>query len=792
MWGRFASCFLVLLFLLPSAVLAKPDCEGIYATKLADMNKRLEQEKRQIENEHQKQLQVLQQNKDRLEKIYEAAIKEQISPNAADEKKAQKLRQNVEDLGREIKQKIRSLDKNMTDEQWDPIMAEINRLQAERDAAHQKSKEFQKNLMKSRKPYGERQEATRKAFDALNKADAGIRALESEKKKSLERLEDRRERELHWLKRQLEHCKKTGQWVAQETGPIGEKCRCEVKAALERLALTIAQRRSLEPRIRITGLEMAGYYNDTLEELSKKAAEGTIKGDTVVIGSYFSLVMALGGKALDEEIELGTKTLSEFSATAMVGKAVVTNPDNFYKIYEELIKGKKKKEVEKLTPSLLKFLKSQHARNQLLARRKALIHRENEAWKAVLKAARCLPNCKLQQPKQLIDQLGRQGPGAKHRKAFNKGLHGPNSPYQKGLLATDLHCDLCQALQALLELQAYRNHAHSTLAQLRQAILLNKKALRDITAQLIRYQSRQGVLGDKYYQVVSAVASLYGPVGIGVALGDGFFNILETYQYKLPTQRNLKGNLNLIGRFLDENETDEIYWKYIARATDSQMDELLRRLLGRCLAKPCDKKLSYSPSTLEQSGLARHKLQGRDRATGQVFLSEVEYTTAEVVEVDSQTAMAYVPDDSQAQRMLITEAVQTEAGSELQGYCLDPFADPPASVETSRYTTIRFPRYEPDANPFNQEVALTTEIPRIVRESELPRTGVPKEKEVPTVTQWYLWNLYGNFEPDDSKKIIEEQVKANKVPATPEDIDKLNKGLWDAVDLTKKNVRSEL
>jgi hypothetical protein len=786
-------CLLIILVLLASPLWAQDDCEAIYRSKLAELNGRLTQSKRDIENDHQKSVQEIETKQTRLRQLYEQALKEQFSPNEAAEKECDALQQSIDATDRSIGELTRSLNSDMGDAEWDPIMARIKALQEKREKIYQEWKACKKRLLASRKPLGDRQAATRANFLRLTEANSRIRTLEAVKTEKLADLERARERELAWLQKQKEHCRKTGQWVAQETGPLDKTCACKIKTALEMLAGILRQQRAVETSIQDLEFEIGYFYSTGIDEFASRVESAKASSESVVFLNTMSVAFAIAGKALDEVEKLNTEHFSEFSGLMKIGKEVLTNADAIVDLYKNLTQ-EQKDAVEKTSPAFAQFLKARDLYLPALKKRNALKKRERKAWKLLEQAALCMPGCKLRTPQKLIDELrGNVGPTEAGRKIFLAGFDGPNSPYRRGLLASDLNCDLCAALQALLEMQAYRDHAQGMEAQLRLIIIQNKKALRDINAGLAKFLERSGALDARWYKITSTVGSLFGPVGVGVAVGDAGVDLFEHYYRRLPLQEDQQKLLKQIGSYLSDNELHLVYWKHYAQRADEQMADILNRLLSHCLSKPCDKKVAYSPSTLEQSGLAKLEVQGQGIATGTVFVEELDYTTADRIAVSDD--MVYVPDNSDEQRMLITAAKPSQAKEksadvvrELEGYCLDPYVGPP---KVAGYVSTRPLILVPEREPCESLGLIRSPSLERLKTIEIPKTGLSEATERATITQWYIWNTFAHFDRADGLKKIEEQVKENNLPATPDDVKQLNDRIWDAVDLTRKAMRAE-
>lgn len=254
---------------------------------------------------------------------------------------------------------------------------------------------------------------------------------------------------------------------------------------------------------------------------------------------------------------------------------------------------------------------------------------------------------------------------------------------------------------------------------------------------------------------------------------------------------------------MDKASQEYNRYRDFERELAERLDRLGKQFRDNCRGKELGTwRYDTDAATVYQSGIADISYSGQDRTTGEVFKGRAKNNTGEDVIIDFPPGTTIIPDDPRYQRMIITEGgrilIPPRGITEFPlggGFCLDPRGYPPPS-ETPRGGLKYFPGpptvFIPDGNPFNQDFPFIPFLPELVRqlqkEGKLPKTGLPPDMEYITIIQWFIWELMENFNPDDGKAKIEEQVKETGGTQTPEQIDELNKNIWAGIDLVKKEV----
>lgn len=73
---------------------------------------------------------------------------------------------------------------------------------------------------------------------------------------------------------------------------------------------------------------------------------------------------------------------------------------------------------------------------------------------------------------------------------------------------------------------------------------------------------------------------------------------------------------------------------------------------------------------------------------------------------------------------------------------------------------------------------------------EIDPTGLPPEMEYATLLQWLYWDIMDDFDEDDGRERIGQQVQESGGTQTPEQVNTLNSNIWGNIDTVKKKAKS--
>ncbi|MFC1754866.1 hypothetical protein ACFL96_15975 [Thermoproteota archaeon] len=305
-------------------------------------------------------------------------------------------------------------------------------------------------------------------------------------------------------------------------------------------------------------------------------------------------------------------------------------------------------------------------------------------------------------------------------------------------------------------------------------------------------------------QVINAVGVIPG-VGLFTAAYSAA-NGLHAYADEAIRSREGKAILKRAQQQFDQlaqYHEDYNKWDAFQKEISRRQHELDRQFDRNCAGRDTGEWRYHDldPATAHQSGIGDVSHSGNDNASGEIFEGRIRNNTGRTIVVVYLPGGWLIPIGMTSQRMVIIEGgrISVPPGGvvtyPLGGFCADPRSFPPSPGNPERYFPSGPQTFTPDGNPFNREFAIIPLIPGIVtgliNSGSIPRTGLPPEMELITLIQWYLWNLMENFNPEDGRAKINEQVKDSGSTQTPAQITELNNNIWIGINTVGKRVRQE-
>lgn len=359
---------------------------------------------------------------------------------------------------------------------------------------------------------------------------------------------------------------------------------------------------------------------------------------------------------------------------------------------------------------------------------------------------------------------------------------------------------------------ALRDSAERQIEQIRRTISASKDDIKRIYSDMVHRMDDIYSEFPRYIDnpneakaVIDTLMNIV-PSGLGVpevSLAYSGLNTVTDLEGRYSTQKKVADLLKRAKEQLREIIKTSLAYNDWARFGDEvaeELDRLRKDFRKECRGRELGSWRYEDAATLEQAGVADVSLEGKDRASGGIFTGRVRNNTGEPVTVDFPAGAWALPGEFAYQRMFITEGdrVSVPPGETrsvpLEGFCADPKKYPPPSEGSPDiYLPPSTPdSFLPDANPFNEYFTclplLPSTVDRLREEGRFPPTGLPPAMERLTLIQWLTWNIMEDFNPEDGKRKIEEQVRKTGGRQTPEQIQQLNENIWAGIDLVKKEV----
>ncbi len=379
-----------------------------------------------------------------------------------------------------------------------------------------------------------------------------------------------------------------------------QPCGCDL-AGLARILARLADRKG-EAKKHLDQLseKLQKQWAELTEDIGKKAAAMGPAGLNTTANTL-NILSALAFDAADVALQIGSEKFSELGGLGTAAKKIlpkIAGKTNAIKGGIEKLAGSAEAERMKREFPVLGEIDNTYDEMFGWAELASKYDRlENKLWDKMLKNADCLRKIGKRITGKACDLKGISEEELGKTDSFNlAGL----AQIRTGEIATKgriawQECKLCEAFEALKQLNDLRNIADNNIRELNKGILGNLKTIVKLNSDLIKALSREDPKagGGLAYNILSVGLSFAPWGGTAVAIGEGIADTYTRYQLKDIKEgvtKNLLNNVNEQQRNIKRYTDPLKKWKDVLKEADEKRKSIFAGLKNCDLTFDCGDK----------------------------------------------------------------------------------------------------------------------------------------------------------------------------------------------------------